>query len=94
MMDDWKYYGEGMWKSNDGYVQTHCTEISQCLKFCKQQIRRHGMEWNGMVWRRWDGWCGCFRNDKGHRTSADFLGDMHFKTDYVPVDRLSNSATN
>ena len=72
----WTYVGRGYEVKFDEYA--HIPDIStltQCLDVCDG---KHASEdsWNGVVWGPGNHWCGCVKNDSGHRGSDSYL---HFK---------------
>ena len=82
LMDGWKYYGRGRRGSYDERIHKQPTTFPQCLQMCQKQRIKYGELWNGMGWRDTDGWCSCYKNDKGHDDTSwlTYMAWLHFKT--------------
>ena len=74
----WKWYGFGLYGTQEAWVYKHHTTQTECLAFCNNKRATEGAEWNGMNWLPSNGLCECSKNDQGHNPSEPSW--MHWKT--------------
>ena len=76
----WKFYGRGISDRYESEIDQSPLTFTQCEQLCQQQRLTQGEDWNGMMWHSHSGLCYCLKNDKGHRTSEEWMLEfMHFK---------------
>ena len=67
--------GYGSQEHYDDEIHKHYTPtLEACVHVCVKKRREEGEEWNGVVWRWWNGgWCWCVKNERGHYDDDDAL---------------------
>ena len=71
----WLLFGMGQEGSHTDEVSKDGTTLKECLEFCHTKRTRDGGEWDGVVWRVYDGKCYCEKSDQGH---VELTGYLHF----------------
>ena len=74
----WKFVGMGGYVTYDeSYSPGDGHTLAECFGLCTNK-RSSDSNWNGVMFRHSDGWCGCYKNDAGHNPLS-YKDWMHFK---------------
>ena len=74
--------GYGIWGERNGTKEKWYTTFGSCVGLCVKLRKSEGNVFNGLIWRYWDGYCGCNQNERGHDESDPTYRELaHFVFD-------------